>query len=158
MELRCAAHKDELSALRLKFFKSVKRRGAQSFAVGDDNNIIFHFADAKGSAALAALLRQKRLAYEIKINRTEEQPFCQVLKFFVKLTAHQPRFVVGTPVQPIAFNGVYNADADNGCTPCHSGVDTCEMILNAGIFLVPRGLIAYRGGIVTFRLAGHGDP
>ena len=101
---------------------------------------------------------QQRLADEIEIYAAEQQPFCQILEILVKLLADESRFVVGSPVEPEALYRVDNADLYNRHAAGHRRVDSREMILNAGIFFVPRGLIVYRGGIVSLRLACHGNP
>ena len=61
-------------------------------------------------------------------------------------------------MQPVGFDGVYDADAYIGGAARKSGIEACKVILYERVFFIPRGLIVYRGGVIALCLALHGDP
>ena len=101
---------------------------------------------------------EQGFADKIEIYAAVQQPFGELPEFLVKALTHQRAFIVRAPMEPEALDRVDNSDPHDGLAPRHRRIHAGEMILNAGEFLIPRGLIVYRGRVIPLGLAAHGVP
>ena len=91
----------------------------------------------------------------VKINKVIKKPVCKLHKLLVHLVTDCGGLFFGTVAQPIAFNRMNYAHTHYGSAPRDSGVYSCKVVFDISVFLVPRGLVADAGRVVTLCLALH---
>ena len=77
-----------------------------------------------------------------------DQPLGDIFEIILQRAHLSAGLRNGTCADPIAFDGVDDANFDNGLAPGQNGVQPGVVIFNVGILLIPRGLIADGSGIV----------
>ena len=138
-----------------EFFQGAAANGGK---LRYDDCIIAHFSHFQRISADRTKLRKFRFTDVVKVNAAKEQGFAKVFELLFHLLADCGGLVGRSPVEPVAFNGVYNCDTDFCFTAGESGVQTGEVIFYHGKLVPPRRLIVDCSRIIPFCFTFHGHP
>ena len=152
------AEEEQAAAVLSEGFEPFKGGRAQGLAARDDHDVVAHFPDGERGVGRGAERGQKRFGDEIEVHRAEEQPFGDRREALFELVADRRRLFGGSPVEPVALDGVDHADPDDRFSAGEGGRDAREMVFDVPVFGVPGGLIVDRRGVVALGFALHRDP
>ena len=155
---RCFSHQDQLTARSCKGFQTFYCRTAQRFTAGNDNSIIGHCTDLQRVSCFRTQIGQKRFIQKVKVTAAKQQPAGHILEPFLHLLPDRSGLGLRSPVKPVAFDWMDDADTHSCLPTCHGCVYSCKMIFNCFIFLTPRRLIIDARRIITLCLPLHRNP
>ena len=156
--IRRVAGKDQAAALCLESFQTIQCSRTKCPALRYQNRIILHLSHSQRIATLRTKFREFSLTDIIKINRTKEQILTQGLKTLFQLFAERGGLFRGSPIEPVALNGMNDSDADNRLAARHGGIQAGKMIFYQRELIPPGRLIADGSRIIALGFSLHRHP